>query len=66
LEAANTAYQAAQVDFISFLDAERTLMKFRLVEQRAFRDHRQHLAQLEQAVGQVLPKQPMALTIEEE
>lgn len=59
LEAANTAYQAAQVDFISFLDAQRTLLKFRLGEQRAFRDHRQHLAQLEQAVGQVLPKQTM-------
>ena len=66
LEAANTAYQAAQVDFIGFLDTERTLLKFRLEEQRAFRDHRHHLAQLEQAVGQVLPKQPMALTIEEE
>ena len=59
LEAANTAYQAAQVDFISFLDAQRTLLKFRLGEQRAFRDHRQHLAQLEQAVGHVLPKQTM-------
>lgn len=59
LEAANTAYQAAQVDFISFLDAQRTLLKFRLEEQRALRDHRQHLAQLEQAVGQLLPKQTM-------
>ena len=59
LEAANTAYQAAQVDFISFLDTQRTLLKFRLEEQRAFRDHRHHLAQLEQAVGQVLPNLPM-------
>ncbi len=59
LEAANTAYQAAQVDFISFLDAQRTQLKFRLEEQRALRDHRQHLAQLEQAVGQLLPKQTM-------
>ena len=66
LETANTAYQAAQIDFISFLDTERTLLKFRLEEQRAFRDHRHHLAQLEQAVGQVLPKQPLELTIEEE
>ena len=57
LQAANTAYQAAQVDFISFLDAQRTLLRFRLEEQRAYRDHRQHLAQLEQAVGQLLPKQ---------
>ena len=59
LQAANTAYQAAQVDFISFLDAQRTLLRFRLEEQRAYRDHRQHLAQLEQAVGQLLPKQAM-------
>ncbi|MCZ6679694.1 MAG: TolC family protein [Candidatus Poribacteria bacterium] len=66
IDAANIAYQAAQVDFLSFLDAQRTLLKFRLEEQRALRDHRHHLAQLEQAVGQVLPKQPMKLTNEEE
>ena len=65
LEAANTAYQAAQIDFISFLDTERTLLKFRLEKQRALRDHRHHLAQLEQAVGQVLPKQSLEMTMEE-
>ncbi len=62
LEAANTAYQAAQVDFISLLDAQRTLLNLRLAEQGALRDHRHHLAQLEQAVGQILPKQPLAET----
>ena len=66
LEAGNTAYQAAQIDFISFLDTERTLLKLRLEEQRALRDHRHHLAQLEQVVGQILPKQPLELTIEKE
>lgn len=66
LEAGNTAYQAAQIDLISFLDTERTLLKLRLEEQRALRDHRHHLAQLEQVVGQILPKQPLKLTIEEE
>ncbi|MCZ6676979.1 MAG: TolC family protein [Candidatus Poribacteria bacterium] len=60
--AVNTAYQAAEVDFLNFLDAERTLLKFRLDEQRALRDHRQHLVQLEQAVGETLPKQPLNLT----
>ena len=65
LDAANTAYQAAQFDFISFVDAQRTLLRFRLEEQRALRDHRHHLAQLEQAVGRVLPKQPMELITEE-
>ena len=59
LDAANTAYQAAQIDFLSFLDAQRTLLKLKVEEQRALRDYRQHLAQLEQAVGVILPKQPL-------
>ena len=59
LDAANTAYQAAQIDFLSFLDAQRTLLKLKIEEQRALRDYRQHLAQLEQAVGVMLPKQPL-------
>ena len=60
LDAANTAYQAAQIDFLSFLDAQRTLLNLRIVEQRALHDYRQHLAQLEQAVGMILPKQALA------
>ena len=56
LSAANTAYQAAQIDFLSFLDAQRTLLNLRIEEQRALRDYHQHLAQLEQAVGMILPK----------
>ena len=56
LDAANTAYQAAQIDFLSFLDAQRTLLNFRIEEQRALRDYHQHLTQLEQAVGMILPK----------
>ena len=60
LDAANTAYQAAQIDFLSFLDAQRTLLKLKIEEQqRALRDYRQHLAQLEQAVGMILPKRPL-------
>lgn len=59
LSAANTAYQAAQIDFLSFLDAQRTLLNLRIEEQWALRDYRQHLAQLEQAVGIMLPKQPL-------
>ena len=61
LDAANTAYQAAQIDFVSFLDAQRTLLSLRIEEQRALRDYRQHLAQLEQAIGMILPKQPLVL-----
>ena len=59
LDAANTAYQAAQIDFLSFLDAQRTLLNLRIEEQRALRDYHQHLTQLEQAVGMILPKQPL-------
>ena len=59
LDAANTAYQAAQIDFLSFLDAQRTLLNLRIEEQRALRDYHQHLTQLEQAVGVILPKQPL-------
>ena len=59
LDAANTAYQAAQIDFLSFLDAQRTLLKLKIEEQRALRDYRQHLTQLEQAVGVILPKQAL-------
>ena len=59
LDAANTAYQAAQIDFLSFLDAQRTLLNLKIEERRALRDYRQHLAQLEQAVGIILPKQPL-------
>ena len=59
LDAANTAYQAAQIDFLSFLDAQRTLLNLRIEEQRALRDYHHHLAQLEQAVGVILPKQPL-------
>ena len=59
LDAANTAYQAAQIDFLSFLDAQRTLLNLKIEEQRALRDYHQHLTQLEQAVGMILPKHPL-------
>ena len=59
LDAANTAYQAARIDFLSFLDAQRTLLKLKIEELQALRDYRQHLAQLEQAVGVILPKQSL-------
>ena len=59
LDVVNIAYQAAQVDFLSFLDAQRTLLKLRIEEQQALRNYRQHLAQLEQAAGVILSKQPL-------
>ncbi len=61
LEASNTAYQAAKMDFLSLLDAQRTLLNFRLAKLRALWDYRLHVAKLEQTVGIVLPKQVMEL-----
>ena len=61
LTAASAAYQAAKIDFLSLLDAQRTLLMFRLAKQQALRDHKQHIAQLEQVVGRALPKQTLDL-----
>ena len=61
LEAAFAAYQAAKVDFLNLLDAQRTLLNFQLAKQKALLTHRQHIAQLEQVVGVALPKQALDL-----
>ncbi len=61
LEAAGAAYRSGKTDFLTFLDTERTLLKFRLEEQRALRDFRVHLARLEQLVGHALPRKPLEL-----
>ncbi|MFC1715027.1 TolC family protein [Candidatus Poribacteria bacterium] len=61
LEAAFAAYQAAKVDFLNLLDAQSTLLNFQLAKQKALLNHRQHTAQLEQAVGVALPKQALDL-----
>lgn len=61
LEATSIAYQAAKVDFLSLLDAQRMLLMLRLAKQQALLNHRQHIAQLEQAVGMALPMQAMDL-----
>ena len=61
LEAAGAAYQAAKVDFLNLLDAQRMLLKFRLAKRQALRDHRQHIAQLEQVVGTAIPKRTLSL-----
>jgi outer membrane protein TolC len=61
LEAAVVAYQAAKVDFLSLLDAQRMLLRFRLAKQQALKDHRQHVAQLEQVVGIAIPNQELTL-----
>lgn len=49
--ASETAYSAGTVDFLSLIDAERTLLKFRLEHERAQADQQQRLAELEMLVG---------------
>ncbi len=61
--AANTGYQSGKSDFLTFLDSQRTLLKFQIEEQKALRNHRQHLARLDQLVGRSLAKQKLELRV---
>jgi len=51
LEAASAAYRAGNADFLTFLDAQRTLLQFRLQRQQARRDYGKAYARLEQLMG---------------
>ena len=53
--ASETAYTAGTVDFLSLIDAEQTLLRFRLQHERARTIQQQKLAELEMLVGQELP-----------
>jgi len=51
LLASETAYQSGTVDFLSLIDAQRTLLQFELEKERVLVDHQKKLAQLEMLVG---------------
>lgn len=51
LQASETAYQSGTIDFLSLIDAQRTLLKFQLQYERAVTDNEQKLAELEMLVG---------------
>jgi outer membrane protein TolC len=53
--ASEAAYTAGTVDFLSLIDAERTLLRFRLEQERAEANRRQRLAELEMLIGAPLP-----------
>ena len=53
LKVATTNYQSAQIDFLKFLEAQRTVVKFRLMLARAIRSFRKHDTQLRQTIGRV-------------
>ena len=53
--ASEAAYSAGTIDFLSLIDAEQTLLRFRLQHERALTNRNQRLAELEMLVGAQLP-----------
>lgn len=49
--ASESAYQGGTIDFLSLIDAQRTLLNFELLHERAVTDTLQKLAELEMLVG---------------
>jgi outer membrane protein TolC len=58
LQASETAYQGGTIDFLSLIDAQRTLLKFQLQYERAVTDNKQKLAELEMLAGTELSATP--------
>jgi outer membrane protein TolC len=58
LQASETAYQAGTVDFLSLIDAQRTLLEYQLRYERAVTDNEQKLAELEMLAGMELSATP--------
>jgi outer membrane protein TolC len=55
LGASETAYTGGTIDFLSLVDAQRTLLEYQLRYERALTDNRQKLADLEMLAGTELP-----------
>ncbi|MFQ6036783.1 MAG: TolC family protein, partial [Sedimentisphaerales bacterium] len=55
LGASETAYTAETIDFLSLIDAQRTLLEYQLLYERAVTDNQQSLAELEMLTGTELP-----------
>jgi outer membrane protein TolC len=62
--ASEAAYLAGTIDFLSLIEAERTLLKYRLEEERASTNRQQRLAELEMLVGTDLSGSPAGRTVE--
>jgi len=56
-EAAVAAYQTGQVNFVTMLDAQRTIREARLGYYKALVEHEQSIVDIEKAVGVTLPRQ---------
>ncbi len=55
-KAAGQGYRNGNTSFITYLDAQRSLLKFQLMERQALRDRNHLLAKLDQLAGQTLPR----------
>ncbi len=55
LGASETAYTGGTIDFLSLVDAQRTLLEYQLRYERAVTDNRQKLANLQMLAGTELP-----------
>jgi outer membrane protein, heavy metal efflux system len=51
LQASEAAYRSGTIDFLSLIDAQRTLLEYHLSLQRAIADNQQKLAELEALAG---------------
>ncbi len=56
-EATVAAYQTGQVNFVTMLDAQRTIREARLGYYKALVEHEQSIVDIEKAVGLTLPRQ---------
>jgi outer membrane protein TolC len=61
LTAAEAAYGSGKADFMAYIEAQRTLLRYQLEAEEARRDGREALARLEQTVGASLPVVPTAV-----
>ena len=55
LAASETAYQGGSLDFLSLIDAQRTLLKYQLEYERAVAENGKKLAELEMLTGVQFP-----------
>jgi outer membrane protein TolC len=53
--ASEAAYKTGALDFLNLIDAQRMLLGFQLMYERAVTDNQQSLAELEMVVGTELP-----------
>ncbi len=57
LKVTQTAFTADKASFLDLIDAERILLEFQLLYERALASHAQRLAQLEMLIGRGLPRE---------